>query len=330
MSLPKIIENPVSWKILEFLDKNNSSISFEQIKCEIDEKLEDTQIIEVVSFMKNLNYPIQLTRVEGNPWVEMTNEAPVIFASFSFSQWLSFQAHFPKLGEMDKEPFHETLQDCLEKAESENKQYDLFEYSKREANKNHYAVQLEDEKKNIILEVEEAVKNQQLLLLGVDGNKRYEVYPHKVVFLDGILCVVGEEVIDRCLVSFDIQDVISCEKRPEHTYLPNFSNVEIDDFIFAMRAVSGNEERLILKVRSPEKVNLKPEYHFLGNPYVTTNLDGDLIWAASVEISDELFQWLGDYQNDVEILDPQEVRVMFEEYLEKGYEDGRFSLKKAS
>ena len=96
----------------------------------------------------------------------------------------------------------------------------------------------------------------------------------------------------------------------------------------AIRSITGNEERLVLRISSPEKVNLKPQYHFLGSPYVTTNTEGEFIWAASVEVSSELFRWLDSIKDEIEILDPQEVKEEFENFLVS--ESANRPLKKAS
>ena len=88
----------------------------------------------------------------------------------------------------------------------------------------------------------------------------------------------------------------------------------VDDFINAIRAVAGSEERMVLKVKNAETVDLRPPYHFLGNPYMTSNMNGDLIWAASVEMSDDLLEWLYQIKDSVEILDPEHLKDRFEEY----------------
>ena len=106
--------------------------------------------------------------------------------------------------------------------------------------------------------------------------------------------------------------------------------------IVAIRAVSGREERLVLKINQEVPVDLNPSYQFLGHPYMTANADGDFIWAASVEVSSELYDWLISLGDSVEILDPQGLKSEFEKYKEIRLKDfmeeeqRRKNLKKAS
>ena len=53
----------------------------------------------------------------------------------------------------------------------------------------------------------------------------------------------------------------------------------------------------------------------MGTPYRTSNMNGDIIWAASVEISEPLMEWLYQVKNNVEILDPAFLKEKFKEYL---------------
>ena len=90
---------------------------------------------------------------------------------------------------------------------------------------------------------------------------------------------------------------------------------ELNDFIQALRTVSGSEERLVLKMKDQNKQEFKTGYHFMADPYITTNMDGDVIWAASVELSDELYEWLYQLGDKVEILDPTSIRDGYANYL---------------
>ena len=49
---------------------------------------------------------------------------------------------------------------------------------------------------------------------------------------------------------------------------------------------------------------------------MVTNAEGEHIWAASVEPSDEIFQWVYELGADVEILDPSAFKKEFLNYCE--------------
>ena len=142
--------------------------------------------------------------------------------------------------------------------------------------------------------------------------------PMRVVFLEGRLSIVGEETEGGTLTSVPVDDVASVAPHPaDDDRAPNFSQLEVDDFIAGVRSVSGNEERLVLKILRPDRVDLCPDHHHFANPFLTTSPKGDLIWAASVEVSDDLFAWVGSMGGDVRILESDGVRDRYEDYMER-------------
>jgi len=104
-------------------------------------------------------------------------------------------------------------------------------------------------------------------------------------------------------------------------YKPHYGPVEINQFISMVRSLSGKEERLVLKIISPGQVELSPKYHFLGNPYVTLNYQGAMIWAATVEKGPELFNWLYSIRSSIEILDPSDLASEFSDYCRRNEEN---------
>ena len=129
--------------------------------------------------------------------------------------------------------------------------------------------------------------------------------------------MVAEETIEKTLMYLPINK-IDCVKELEQKYTALHSQMEIDDFISGLRAINGNEVRLVLKILNPENAQeLAPLYHFLRKPYVISNPKGDLIWAASVEENEDLYEWLANLQNKVEILDPMSFKINYLAFCER-------------
>jgi hypothetical protein len=97
---------------------------------------------------------------------------------------------------------------------------------------------------------------------------------------------------------------------------PNLSQFQVNDFINEIRAINGKQERLILKFHAQDGEDLLLKYHYLHNPYVTANAEGDLIWAATIEMCDEIYLWLYEMRDKVEVLDPGFVRKQFSKFCE--------------
>lgn len=168
---------------------------------------------------------------------------------------------------------------------------------------------------DIVEFIEEAIEEEVCLKINLTNVQSLVVFPHRVVFIDGSLSIVGESAIDNCLLNIEVERVQSaseievCRKRM-------FSSIEVEDFLSSIRAVDESEVRLVLKVYSQENFNSNLRNHHLGNQCMVTNAEGEHIWAASVEPSDEIFQWVYELGADVEILDPSAFKKEFLNYCE--------------
>lgn len=158
-------------------------------------------------------------------------------------------------------------------------------------------------------------------------HRECDIFPLRMVYLDGILCVVGENILDKSLAYFGLEEIIDVDNS-DMSYDPNLSQLEINEFIGHLRLINGKEERLVLKIYSQDQADLLPEHHFLGNPFVTSSTEGDMIWAATIELCDDIFHWLYKMKDRVEVLDPGHVRKEFAHYCELKKENT--NTKKAS
>lgn len=328
MSLHSKVLDDHFWKILSTLDSLNQDVSVNEICHHLGGSVKEEEILEVLTFLRKFEFPIKVHKKEGVNWISFTGKKPKISMELSLSEWISLQAHFPLLDGYKGKEIYNTLATRFKRVEARYPQCDLFKVLEEEQEMGKIQGLISKDKETILAEITKAsLENHIVIVKSVEGNSG-EAYPHKVVYLDGVLSLIGEDVNDRCLICIDFDSIESCHAIADHSYKPNFVTAEIEDFIMAIRSVTGNEERLVLRVSAPEKVNLKPQFHFLGSPYVTTNTEGEFIWAASVEVSDELFKWLESIKDDVEILDPQEVKEEFESYLTQNSQKSTF--KKAS
>ena len=177
-------------------------------------------------------------------------------------------------------------------------------------------LQLTQEHKLLISQLDDAVTKKALVLLTTSEGKSYQLFPSKIIHLEGRLSMIAEDANDHCLVVIGISEVREVSII-ESMALPQVANFEVDEFIVAIRSMSEKETRLILKINDPQSVNLFPDHHFLGKPCMITNPNGDLIWAAYVEPCDDLFEWLLNLDTNVEVLDPRKFKDEFLMYCEE-------------
>lgn len=165
----------------------------------------------------------------------------------------------------------------------------------------------------IVSRVEAAIIFKSVVRLKFRNQNEVSIFPYRVCFLDGVLCIIGEDASDKNLMFYEVgvmEDILATPDR----YEPTFSVFEINQFINTFRFINDKEERLVIKIYENSDINLIPQHHHLHNPYVTMGSNGDMIWSATVEICDDLFFWLYSIKEHIEILDPGELRRRFASY----------------
>lgn len=141
------------------------------------------------------------------------------------------------------------------------------------------------------------------------------VYPYRVVYIDGELELICQNKEYLFVEQFLVSDITEVELKPLY-FRPEWGHFLIEEFLSAGRAITGNEIRLVLKVTTQEFVNLGPSFHYFSSPYTAINSHGQIIWAASVELSWPLFEWLAQIRDQIEILDPPLLENELELYIE--------------
>jgi hypothetical protein len=309
MPSKSMIFNETFWKFLTEYENLRHPIELEGLLARLGLTAEEYH--GIVSFLEGLGLEVFVT-TEG--MISPLPKAQKIQFELSFSEWLAMQAHFiEQVGERSK--FAEKIVATkIEEVLEDYPHTDLHSLVIETETKKQYIENNYGQHKGLLLTLEECATKRHLCEIVMSDHKVIDLFVHRVVFLDGELCVVGEDCTDRCMVYLEMSAIKGIKKIEELDYVPNFSPVEVNDFIFAIRSISGNEERLVIKIKNQNNVDLTPPYHFLGNPYITSNMEGDLIWAASVEISPELFHWLSSMESNIEILDPAHIREDFEAF----------------
>ncbi len=296
------------WKLLKFLEAHeNESYSWKALSKELQIEMES--LTSYFTFLGSFQISLDSFKgKDGEMLLEIGYFEPIQF-ELSFSGWLALQAHFPLTDGHKGKALNHILKDELQTIEGQHVGTSLFD-----------ALEIEKTLKNglqsgvnsFVIKIEEIKKLNITANITLPGKKNLEVYFYKLVHLDGELNVIGEEVGDGALIYLPLKNILSIRAKKDHQYTSKYSIHEINDFIQAMRTVMGSEERLVLKVKDQSIQSIETGYHFMANPYITSNMEGDIIWAISVEVSDKIFQWLFDLGDKVEILDPTSIKEGFE------------------
>lgn len=316
MSEQQLISNDAFWKFLVTLE--GLKVRKDKILFCASLSIDDETLQRFVTFLNRFGVLFE----SDEEYIYPLKDQCRIKMEFSFSEWLAFQATLDteNAPEHLKYYYQKILQNKMLSLKQANEQFNLY---KKPAGHIVQSSKAENLKKKIDYEIghKHSVKIHFL------SGKECAIFPHRLVFLEGILCVVGESVVDKLLLYFGLEDIDSVEEF-KTDYHPNLSQIEVNEFICNLRIISGKEERLILKVYSQYEADLMPSHHFLGNPFVTTNGEGDMIWAATIEMCDDVFNWLFSMKERAEVLDPGHVKLEFAQYCELKKEAS--GLKKAS
>lgn len=329
-----MLDDSKFWEALTFLMNMEDKIELSVIEKKL--KIDGEFLNKVLSFLKEVNCEFKKNIIAGKTFLIPPKEKPVIRMEFGLVEWLKFQAHFPLFHGFSGKPFHQTIVDKLAGIEEKYKRFDLYRglrifetlgtlipFLKGNTMDSNESIpsapepeEKPDERKMII---EKAFELHQCLCIKTFSHaETVEIFPHRMVHLDGGLSLIGEEVVDRSLIYLPLSKIEKVCLVKEVYEEPAFSKIDIDDFIESIRVINGNEIRLVLKIVNPENVQeLNPLYHYLRKPYVISNPKGDLIWAASVEECSNLYEWLSNLTTKVEILDPVSFKKNFLDYCEK-------------
>lgn len=319
MSNPNLIEKVSFWKNIEFLMtlRGVQPISYILSSLEIENK----QLEHYVRFLNEigLSFVLSSTHLE-NTMAEPGDDEVKIKFEFSLLEWLQFQAHFPYISKAKSKPFYEGLSDKLSSVEEEYKEHDLFSAVE---NLEKSIISVEGQIKIVpdsivdhtISQLENAIANSYLVSV-TTAKKKLILYPRKIVYCESSLALIAEAVSDGSLSYLSMDEVLSVEPEDSH-WSPLYASFEVDDFISSIRLISENTMRLVLKIQSQENFEAQLPYQFFENPYLVTNKDGQLIWAATIEPTDEIYSWVFQLGQDVEILDPVQFKKGYLEFCER-------------
>ncbi|MEE2743929.1 MAG: hypothetical protein VYD54_08485 [Bdellovibrionota bacterium] len=314
------------WKVLTYLDNLEEKISVEELCLILNVKSE--LIYKGIQFFERFNIEYKFVKKGEKTFIYPHPSQINISLSLSLTEWLNIENYLPS--KETEENFLVKKLGIKNNSDPSNKKVDrnFFEILEYEKKKEKLLVKMASDNGHqygVICQIEKALRENQMTLLNLTGSKSEEVFPRSLSYVDGQICFIGEERKDRCLVYINTSEIKSVKANCPGLYKKNFGLKEVNDFINSLRFMGGKEMRLVLKFKT-NNIDLTPPIKFYDQPYVTYVPDGGLIWSASVELNNELFEWLVKNEELVEILDPQFLKSELKEFI--SYKEPSF--KKAS
>jgi hypothetical protein len=318
MSKSSVIQSTEFWNCLKKLLELDHPQEVQQLSQSLG--IPSRTLTSYLTLLNDLNYSFELSiDAEGNRLISPPDEKPKFNIKLDLYEWLEFQAHFPHLEKAEGEPFHEHFKNLLVGYENEFADRDLFyPIEKMDAVLENSSLGMASESRiqenEIINFIEESILSKDIVEFKLQSGSM-TLYPHRLIYLEGELCVVGENINDKSLQNIPIEQMLNlCEK--DKAWHPSHSKLEVDEFISSIRSISESETRLVLKIHALASFENSIPRNHLGNPAMISNPEGDLIWGATVESNIEIFHWLFELGSDVEILDPTSFKKDYLTYCE--------------
>lgn len=288
----------------------------------IDEKF----LNQMLEFLGNFDFHVKIVKKGKRRYLRVPPNKDKIEFIGSFMQWLEFQWSFYTDESSIGLSLRNLIEEKISKFQKKYPSYNSFP-NIMDLNRHNFFPENKEKLNLTFLErLEKCLRERKCLIVKMEEDSILEIYFHRILFLEGVLCLVGEDVSEKCLIYFPVEDCTEIIKETNRNYNPNFSPIEINDFIYAIRNMGGRTERIIFKIKDKDKFDFLNSYHFLSNPFCTLNNNSDLICGATVEVSNEFFWWLSKYQEILEIIDPSSIIGEFNEFLNDIQKN---SLKKA-
>ena len=299
MDNKSVIDDKKFWHAIEYLTNIEEKVNFNAVCFKLN--ITPFYLKSVLNFLNEVDFKIELLE-SGKDLILMPPEnKPEFRISFSLSEWLMFQAHFPVMSTLFNKPFHNDFSETLSRLENQFSKSDLFTPLEviNFVNKNDFL-------KIKIDTIERGILLKHCLQIVFSKGNVIEVFPHKLIHLDSYLSIVGEDTSDNCLSNMKIGDIEEVSVS-DSKYQATYCDFEVDSFISNLRSMSDNTIRLILRIHSESQIDLSPKHQFMDNSTVVMSPDGDKIWAATVELNEEILNWLYENQDVLSVASPIEV-----------------------
>ncbi len=297
-----------TWKKLMILGQKQGCIPLKDLALEMS--LSEDEALGFIRQIFPLGIGVEVYHQNDECWVDVNAEAIQYMLPLSPSEWMQLHEILQTASARITTPALHSLKHKVTENGPIKSMMEILEKL------DDWEEEMSENEQSLVSKLEQYVSDKKLVHMTTSEDKDYTIYPTKVLHLEGELSLIAEDSTDHCLLILPVDSIKEVET-VESTGSARMTEYDVEEFIAAIRTMNEKETRLILKIHSPQAVNLFPEHHFLGKPCMITNPNGDLIWAAYVEPCEALFEWLTTLGKNVEILDPVKFKQEYLTYCEE-------------
>ncbi|MDH5580379.1 MAG: WYL domain-containing protein [Bdellovibrionales bacterium] len=303
------------WEVIALISRVDNDENLDKLFKETP--IDEVGLNQIFEFIKYFNFDVKIIEKDNQKYISIPNPKEKIQFIFSFSDWLSLQYGFYEMDKDANHYFQYYVQDKVNEIKLRFPGYNLFNFPTLPESKANFPNLKSTLGNDFIEKLEMAMLQGESLFLELKGGSKIDVFPRRVLFIEESLSLVGEDINEKCLSYFPLDEILNFNVVKNRNYKSIYTNLEVNDFISQIRKMNGNESRIILKVVSEDNIEFNPPFHLMENPCLITNYEGQKIYAATVEVSDEFFNWYHTYSDSFEILEPDELNEGYKDFLKR-------------
>ncbi|MFZ8934792.1 MAG: hypothetical protein ACO20H_07130 [Bacteriovoracaceae bacterium] len=303
------------WEVLALIARMDDDEDLEKVFHEIP--VSEQSLNKIFEFIKHFNFEIKIKGPKHNKCIVIPKKEELTQFIFSFSDWLSLQYTFLKEEREAFEYFQNFVQNKVNEIKIRFPGYNLFNFPAGANHEDSFPDLVNLLGEDFIQRLETSILKGENISIELHDHYKTEICPRRMLFIEDQLSVVGEDVSENCLTYFSLNDVRSFMVMTGKSHEKIYTNIQVNDFISQIRKLSGNESRIILRILSSNEIEFNPPFHLMENPCLITNYEGQKIYAATVEVCDEFFNWYHEHSDSFEILEPKSLKSSYEDYLNR-------------
>ena len=315
MLTKSLLFNNNFWEIIALIARSDNQENLERVFKEVP--LSHKELDQIFEFIQSFDFDIRIKRNGTSHIIQIPCQKEKLQFILSFSDWLSLQYHFINSEPEAEQYFKKFVTNKIEEIKLKFPGYNFFNFPDHKKPGSDFPELRNMLGESFVESLEACIFDGLSLTANFRNGQSIDLYPKRVLFIEDNLSLVGEDIHDKCLTYFSLRDLKSFQTLKDKKYKSNFTNLEINDFISQIRMMNGKEVRLILRVIPGEEVELNPPFHLMGNPCLITNFQGQKIYAATVEITDEFFNWYHENSQTLEIIEPIKIQEAYQDFLSR-------------
>lgn len=298
------------WKVVKAVFNESKPCKISELESKTGVK--GHHLNSFISYLRDVGVGVEVFDQDGENWMHIPKKPKISF-ELDLIEWLEVQSLLPWVSAIADQEKRVNMEQLFERLEKDQEGHDHFDAFQSLETKFHYL----KSGHGIVLRIleEQILKGGSVSIKLIEG-EHIDIRPLKTVEISSELMVIAEDQTHKCLSCYGIAEISSVEVL-ERKYLSTYTNQEIKQFVGQLTSIDQEAIRLVLKFKNQDSEQfIHPPFDTYGRPFVISHKDDSFIWAATLDQSQEVFDWLFQFGDQVMVLGPEPFLKNYIEYCE--------------